>query len=102
VSNAYDRADLDVFFSDFAVEVESVTWGTGTFRGIFDRIEVEVSGAGGITTSRFRSTILTDAENVPDTAATGDQVRVDSTTYKVVDYQESEPGLVLLVLGRTS
>lgn len=98
----YDRADMGVFFSDFAVDVDPLTWGTPTFRGIYDRTEVEVAGAGGITTSRFRSTILTDAENVPGTATTGDQVRVDSITYKVVDYQESEPGLVLLVLGRTS
>jgi hypothetical protein len=33
---------------------------------------------------------------------TGDQIRVDSITYKVVDYQENDPGLVLLVLGRTA
>lgn len=93
---------MGVFFSDFAVSVEALTWGTGTFSGIYDRTEVEVSGAGGVTTSRFRSTILTDAENVPGTAGTGDQIRVDSITYKVVDYQENDPGLVLMVLGRTS
>jgi hypothetical protein len=98
----YNTADMGVFFSDFAVTVDPLTWGTGTFRGIYDRTEVEVSGAGGVTTSRFRSTILTDAENVPSTAATGDQIRVDSITYKVVDYQENDPGLVLMVLGRTS
>ena len=102
MSNAFNRADLGVFFSDFAVDVAPLTWGTPAFRGIYDRTEVEVSGAGGVSTSRFRSTILTDAENVPSTAVTGDQIRVDSITYKVVDYQENEPGLVLLVLGRTA
>jgi len=98
----FSTADMGVFFSDFAVSVDPLTWGTGTFAGIYDRTEVEVSGVGGVTTSRFRSTILTDAENIPTTAAAGDQIRVDSITYKVVDYQENDPGLVLMVLGRTS
>lgn len=98
----YTTADMGVFFSDFAVSVEALTWGTGTFLGIYDRTEVEVSGAGGVTTSRFRSTIMTDSGNVPATAATGDTLRVDSVTYKVVDYQESDPGLVLMILGRTA
>lgn len=98
----YDHADMGVFFSDFAVDVDPLTWGTGTFSGIYDRTEVQVSGAGGVSTSRWRSTILTDAENVPSTAATGDLLRVDSITYKVVDYQENDVGLTLMVLGRTS
>lgn len=98
----YNTADMGVFFSDFAVDVQPLTWGTPTFRGIYDRTEVEVSGPGGVSTSRFRSSILTDAENVPGTAATGDTVRVDSITYKVVDFQENDPGLVLMILGRTA
>jgi hypothetical protein len=98
----YNTADMGVFFSDFAVSVDPLTWGTGAFSGIYDRTEVQVSGAGGISTSRWRSTILTDAENVPSTAVTGDLIRVDSITYKVVDYQESDVGLTLMVLGRTS
>lgn len=100
--SAYNSADMSVFFSDFAVNVEALTWGTGTFTGIYDRTEVQVSGAGGVSTSRWRSTILTDAENIPSNAATGDLLRVDSITYKVVDYQENDVGLTLMVLGRTS
>lgn len=95
-------ADMGAFFSDFADDVEPLTWGTGAFRGIVDRIEVDSATGSGLSVSRWRHTILTASANIPSTAANGDQLRVNGTTYKIVDMQEQEVGTTLIVLGRVT
>jgi hypothetical protein len=95
-------ADFGVFLSDFGSEITPLTWGVPAFRGIVDRVEVEMAGAGGTSVSRYRTTVLTAAANVPATAAQGDQVQVAGTTYKVLDFVEGEPGAITLILGRVS
>lgn len=100
--NDYATSDMATFLSDFGTEIVPLAWGTDPFRGIVDRQEVEAIGAGGVTTTRFRTTVSAAAASIPSDATEGDRILIDGTTWKIVEYLEGEPGMVTLVLGRVA
>lgn len=100
--NAYDSSDMDVFLSDFGTEIIPMTWGTDPFRGIVERQEIEVLGSGGVTTTRYRTTVITDNASIPEDAVEGDRILIDGGPWKIVEYLRGEPGMVTLILARVA
>lgn len=89
----FDTSDMDVFMSDFSVEVTATTWGT-TLDAIFDKDFVEFDDIS--TESPY---LLMQNSDVPGSANSGDTFTVEGTNYKLVDIQHAEPGLTRIVLA---
>lgn len=88
-------SDLDaVFFTDFAVDVTPVTWGTGDFKAIFDRGYVDFNDMS------LESVYITMRRaDLPTSYASGDRFIIDGTDYKLTDVQYSEPDVVRVILA---
>lgn len=93
--------DLDAFFStdDFAV---TATWtpdggDPSVITGIFDNEYIEGVGDGEVDFEATHPMFLVKTADVPDVAQ-GDQLSVNSTSYRIVNVQPDGTGLTLLIL----
>jgi hypothetical protein len=76
--------DLDVFFSDFAVDVVS---GDSTFKGILDQPD-EIVGQFGISTEYVLTCKSSDVSGLDN----GSTVTIDSADYTVRDVRKLDDG----------
>lgn len=84
-----------VFMTDFAVEVDAVTWGNSSLKGIFDSDYLDFEG----TVSKVTPFLLIETTDMDADATTGDVFIIDGANYKLVDIQYYEPGISRIVLA---
>jgi len=97
--------DWDVFFdpADFA---DAAAWQTqeGEFadiHGVFEAArEVALSGDS-VGVSAVLPVLIVASEQVPDTAAQGDDLEIRDVNYRVADLQPDGSGLTRVILERT-
>lgn len=67
-------------------------------QGVFDNGHVNVEVGDGAGHSSTRPTLLVKLADLPSPPAKGGQVKVQETTYKIIDSQEDGQGGSLLIL----